>query len=71
MTIHPDDIRSSFEIELAIGEYHDLVILPTLKDIPDQFLPGLRAGYVRDVKNNPITLWQIAKWHFVERGGVL
>lgn len=62
---NPEDRRAQFQLELAAGEYHDLFIASKL-GVPEEVLPNLRAQYVRDVKKNPIALWSVAEWWFME-----
>lgn len=67
--MHPEDRRALFSLELAAGEYWELVVAPVqAKYIPVEHYPGLRSGYVRDVKKNPIALWCVAEWWFKREG---
>lgn len=66
---HPDDRRALFQLELAAGEYWEIVLAPDqAKHVPVEQYPLLRSGYVRDVKNNPVALWCVAEWWLAREG---
>lgn len=65
----PDDRRALFQLELAAGEYWEIVLAPVrARGISVEEYPNLRSRYVRDVKNNPIALWCVAEWWFAREG---
>lgn len=65
----PDDRRALFHLELAAGEYWELVVAPVqARGLSEEAYPLLRSGYVRDVKKNPIALWCVAEWWFTREG---
>lgn len=58
-----EENRLNFNVELATGEYWSAF---HSRGIKDEDLPLARSGFTREAKSDPLLLWKVAEWWFME-----